>query len=136
MDEFARNLSGYVQAVIAHMLTILAGCAATVILELYRRFYLKRDFPDRWYIWILMCFLCFASFQAWQDQSTSRVALEGALSTAKRDLEKTKPGFKLHLEDVRLGGAGTPEGKPTGKTFILITTSLTNTSQPSVADHW
>ena len=69
------NVISFVQAVVVHVVTILAGCAATVALELFRRFKLKgRDFPDRWYLWVLSSFLAFATFQAWQDQYLSNVA--------------------------------------------------------------
>ncbi len=80
----------FVRSVGAHMITLLAGCAATVVLELFRRFVLKRDFPNRWYAWILSGFLCFAFFQAWEEQYTSaesRAHVIYALSADKARLE-------------------------------------------------
>jgi len=61
----------FVRAIGEHMVTLLAGCGATVALDLFRRYYLKKDFPDKWYAWILVGFLSFAIFQAWAEQFTS-----------------------------------------------------------------
>jgi hypothetical protein len=58
------------------MVTILAGCGATVLLDQLRRVAKRRgwiedDWPDKWWLYILLTFLLFASFQAWQDEHTS-----------------------------------------------------------------
>ena len=60
------------------MVTILAGCGATVILDQLRRYskrkgWIKDDWPDLWWIYIMAAFLCFASFQAWLDEHTSAI---------------------------------------------------------------
>jgi len=79
MFDLFQNLALYIHAVISHMLTILAGCGATVILELFRRYVLRREFPNRWYFWMLTAFLCFASFQAWLDEHTSAEGRESKI---------------------------------------------------------
>lgn len=83
------------------MITILAGCAATVVLELFRRFLLKREFPNRWYAWILVAFLVFALFQAWEEQYTSaegRAALISDVAVQNASLERDKNGQAAQIQ--------------------------------------
>jgi hypothetical protein len=88
------TLPVFVQAVLGHLVTILAGCGATVVLELIRRFVLKREFPNRWYLWFLAVFLVFAFFQAWQDEYLSALARSTDLHrqqyATSRQEERTK----------------------------------------------
>jgi hypothetical protein len=51
------------------MITILSGCAATVILELLRRLSKRKqwildDWPDKWWLYFMLAFMSFASFSS------------------------------------------------------------------------
>jgi hypothetical protein len=80
------------------MLTLLAGCGATVLLDQFRRYAKRRawitdDWPDKWWLYILLAFLCFASFQAWEDQHTSNIGRQTDLHG--KDLALQKETMKL-----------------------------------------
>lgn len=94
----------FVRSIGVHMITILAGCAATVILELFRRFVLKKEFPNRWYAWILFVFLGFAAFQAWDEQFTSaegRGRLIAQMSADKGKEDAKAVGDSATIEALR-----------------------------------
>jgi hypothetical protein len=41
------------------------------------------DWPDLWWLYIMLGFLCFASFQAWQDQYTANAGRELDIQTKR-----------------------------------------------------
>jgi hypothetical protein len=71
-----QNIYQFCETVWLHLVTILAGCGATVVLDQFRRFAVRKkwivgDWPDGWWLVMILVFGAFASFQSWEDQYTS-----------------------------------------------------------------
>src|SRR6266487_826909 len=62
------GLTVFIVAVLSHVLTLLAGCVATVMLGILEKHVLKRPLSVKVEIGVLACFAFFACFQAWKDQ--------------------------------------------------------------------
>jgi hypothetical protein len=118
-----QNLQAYFSAVAVQLLTILAGTAATVFLDQFRRLARRKkwiidEWPDLWWLYIVMAFTCFASFQAWEDEHTSNLArredvlkqkLLTAVAESHADEERQDTRFCQFQKDV-LNGAVARQG--------------------------
>jgi hypothetical protein len=80
MHNFFVDLGTFSSAVWAHLFTLLAGCAATVIIGVIGKyFYKKLTWKHDLVVFIL--FLFFACFQAWQDEHRNTTAVINDKST-------------------------------------------------------
>lgn len=68
MYKFVPNSKPYFSSLLNHIVTLLAGCGATVALGLIQKYALRKPLSIKWEIAILSGFVFFAGFQAWQDQ--------------------------------------------------------------------
>lgn len=113
MGEFVKSFELYTSAVVSHMLTLLAGCAATVLLDQARRLFKRRgwvkdDWPDLWWLYIMLAFLFFASFQAWEEQSLSRAGRERDLH--QEELKVRSEQTKYLLQEAKAETCGAEKG--------------------------
>jgi hypothetical protein len=94
------GLGSFLLSVLQHWVSLLAGCGATVVLELFRRYWLKREISLKWHSILLLLFVLFACYQAWLHEHSS------AEGRAKRivALEQEKASLQavFHEKDRRL----------------------------------
>lgn len=94
------DLGSFLLSMIQHWLTLLAGCGATVLLDLLRRYWLKREISLKWYSIILLGFVVFACYQAWLDQSKSLQVRIKDVERLRQD--KTQLTEAVHQKDLLL----------------------------------
>ena len=76
MYQFVPDAKPYFLALLVHTVTLLAGCAATVMLGILQKYVLKKPLSVKWELSLLAAFVFFAGFQAWQDQYRANTAAQ------------------------------------------------------------
>lgn len=90
----------FVSGFLGHLVTLLAGCAVTVIMAVIEKRILKRAISLKLEIGVLMCFVLFACFQTWRDQYTSSEWRGQRILALEQELARQAPDFAGEIGNV------------------------------------
>ena len=109
----------FVSGFLGHLVTLLAGCAVTVIMAVIEKRILKRAISLKLEIGVLICFVLFACFQTWRDQYTSSEWRRQRILTLEQEAERKAPDFTGEI-----GGVGSAIWR--NQTVIIVAINLEN----------
>jgi hypothetical protein len=109
----------FVLGILGHFITLLAGCAATVVWSFTEKRILKRPISIKLEIGIFLGFLLFACFQTWRDQYTSSEWRGQKIAELEQELEHKAPDFTGEIGNVL---SATWRSQP----VIVVTINLQN----------
>ena len=92
----------FIGAVVAHVVTLLAGCAVTVVINLIERYLLKGKRVPVWIdIAILLLFCLVACFQAWRDEQRNTETVIGLRAQAESAHNRCESGLQIEQANYR-----------------------------------
>jgi hypothetical protein len=141
MYLFATDAKVYFSALLAHTVTLLAGCGATVMVGLLQKYVLKQPLSSRWELTILAAFLFFAAFQAWRDEHDK--VQEQAAYLEAANIQSVFPGnpfpigrpIFLTMMWVNLGKGDAYHPISNGRVYIVPNQNFITTLE-SVIEDW
>jgi hypothetical protein len=95
MADFFAQFSTFFGAVGSHLVTLFAGCVATVTLGIFQKYVFKRPLSVKEDVAVFLLFLFFACFQAWRDEHRNTQSVIDEKSTLASEVNSCSANLRV-----------------------------------------